>query len=1136
MNRTLRQRPACAAQPTMTSLPMRAPGRTGLAAAILAALPMLATAQEAAPPGAEVRYTPITGSAVPLYPSAGSPAPTPEAPSLFATPGTAGAPHAARLVVTVARDAIPADGQTPTRISVQVYGPDGKPATEPVLVTIEVSGGRVQVPGATTDETGPGRGDLDPRAPGVQMRAEHGVVEFNLLAPFEPQDVRLRVSAGGQSAEGTVSFVPEMREWIAAGLLEGVVNFRRSTRLDTNRPDDGFEREIRSWEREFNSGKANVGARAAFFLRGVIKGEYLLTAAYDSDKDTRSRLQRDVDPDAYYPVYGDASIRGSDARSAERLYVRVDKHKNYLLYGDFQTGGSAAAVGFAPGPGSSAPLALRSLGNYNRSATGVRTHAEGEQGVVNAFAMRDSLRQIVEEFASQGSGPYAVRGGAAIEGSEQVEIITRDRNNPALILDVKTLSVLADYTFEPFSGRLILTQPLPAYDANLNPLSLRVSYEIDQGGEQYWVGGVDGQWRASPGIEIGGSLVSDRNPIAQYELASANAGVRLGERTMLVVEAARSRTDTGAAASSSFTSPALQNHLGEAAGNAVRVEVHHADERLDARLVAGRSDTEFYNPSAPFNAGQGSVKANAAYALTPGVKAYVEAVRSEDRNTDGGVPISDQSGAQVGALVKLSETVTLDAGVRHLRESAGKRRIATSPFSDTTGLTGSNATGNGGGLAGWGNAQLNSTTGLGSGTALTDTALAAADSTTARVGLGWQVAERWTVGGEVEQDIDGADRKRAALGADYRLTERTKVYGRFERQTGLGSLYQQTDALGASTGNVFVAGLASTVWRDTQLYSEYRLRDSVNGRDLQQAAGVRDSWDLGAGLRLGGALEQVRSLNERAPSATAASLSLDDVRDPRWRWSNKLEYRRSSDYQSSSTDTTDDAFHTWLWQFIAAHKIDRDWTMLARNYLLRTDYRARGDIYQDRVQFGLAYRATDTNRINALAKYEYKIENDQSGLGTPTGSTTAAAFDERTHIVSAHADYHPSRPWWMTGRVAAQWTKGVYENAVLDRYHGRLLSGRVVYDLSEHWDLGAIGSVFDDNTGGRQYGAGMEVGYLLAQNLWLSAGFNFTGFSATRDLAGGEYTNRGAYLRLRFKFDEHLFASDDPVVNRSLDR
>ena len=37
-----------------------------------------------------------------------------------------------------------------------------------------------------------------------------------------------------------------------------------------------------------------VGARAAFFLKGVIRGDLLLTAGYDSDKDTRARLLRDV--------------------------------------------------------------------------------------------------------------------------------------------------------------------------------------------------------------------------------------------------------------------------------------------------------------------------------------------------------------------------------------------------------------------------------------------------------------------------------------------------------------------------------------------------------------------------------------------------------------------------------------------------------------------------------------------------------------------------------------------------------------------------------------------------------------------------------------------------------------------------
>jgi hypothetical protein len=48
---------------------------------------------------------------------------------------------------------------------------------------------------------------------------------------------------------------------------------------------------------------------------------------------------------------------------------------------------------------------------------------------------------------------------------------------------------------------------------------------------------------------------------------------------------------------------------------------------------------------------------------------------------------------------------------------------------------------------------------------------------------------------------------------------------------------------------------------------------------------------------------------------------------------------------------------------------------------------------------------------------------------------------------------------------------------------------------------------------------GAEVGHLLKDNLWLSAGYNVTGFH-DRDLSAENYTDRGAYLRVRFKFDE----------------
>ena len=94
----------------------------------------------------------------------------------------------------------------------------------------------------------------------------------------------------------------------------------------------------------------------------------------------------------------------------------------------------------------------------------------------------------------------------------------------------------------------------------------------------------------------------------------------------------------------------------------------------------------------------------------------------------------------------------------------------------------------------------------------------------------------------------------------------------------------------------------------------------------------------------------------------------------------------------------------------------------------------------------------------------------------------------------------------------------------------------MVYDLSENWDVGVMASAQFGQRGAVQSAYGLEAGYLLRQNLWLSAGVNFTGFEGDTDLVGYEYTRAGVYLRLRFKFDEHLFKGSDREVNRSLDR
>ena len=67
----------------------------------------------------------------------------------------------------------------------------------------------------------------------------------------------------------------------------------------------------------------------------------------------------------------------------------------------------------------------------------------------------------------------------------------------------------------------------------------------------------------------------------------------------------------------------------------------------------------------------------------------------------------------------------------------------------------------------------------------------------------------------------------------------------------------------------------------------------------------------------------------------------------------------------------------------------------------------------------------------------------------------------------------------------------------------------------------------------RQYAYGLEVGYVVMDNLLVTLGYNWSGFR-DGDLTGGDYTNRGWVFGMRYKFDEDLFKKNDPAVNKTL--
>lgn len=1014
------------------------------------------------------------------------------------------------LVVEVDHDALPADGQTANRVHVRVVDAQHKPLQGTAFVTIEVSGGRVLLDGAQTDELGPGKLDADRVVRGTQLKVTNGVAEFSLLAPSTPGDVRLRITAGNESAQGIVSYVPALRDWIAAGLVEGVIALGRKGQdaVQPTRFDDGFEQEIRHFQRTFNGNREGLALHTEVFLKGKISGDKLLTLAYNSDKDTQNRLFGDVKPEEFYPVYGDSALHGNDAVSSSKLYVRVDSAKEYVLYGDFNSSDTIAARLTGSGVDN---IRVRDLGDYQRKLLGVKWHGESSRYAADAFASRDTLHQMVEEFRGLGtSGPYAVSSNSAVAGSESLEIVVRDRNQPSLILSVTPLSALLDYTFEPFSGQILLKQPLPAYDANLNPVSLRIRYDVDQGGTSFWLLGANAQVKLTDKVEVGGSAIDDRNPVTPYKMQSANTVVRLGEKSVVIAEVAH--TDSTGMMNADGTL-----NLNDVSGEAWRVDWRSHDDNLDANVKFGKSNIGFNNPSSSLNGGREEGSVNAKYKVSQQWSVFGLALTSADMSTDG-----RRNVGEVGVAYQANDKLTLQLGLRRIQETAASAQPVAGGFGNT-------GDGIGGGFFGNGSTAINPLTGQPTLTPSNQFPTTGGDSkpnpieaTTLHVAAKYQVSEKFALNGEFERDVSGEDKQRLALGSDYQFGERSRVYARFEQQTGLASAFSINPA---DRSKVFVAGVDTTYMQGGQLYNEYRLRDAMSSdlsssRDLQLATGARNSFDVAEGLRMNTQIERLKSLAGASPDTIALAYGVDYTANPLWKASGRIEYRHAYNPPDATTDQRQDS---WLSTLSFARKLDRDWTMLARNYLLINDaYATPGKHIQDRVQIGAAYRDTDTNRLDVLSKYEYKT--DRNGEADPTSNP-----DTRAHIVSVNANYHPNRPLWLDGRLAAKYSIDSFGG-----YKAYLAGGRVIYDITEKIDLGVLTNTMVSPTGkATQYAHGVEAGYNLAQNLWLSAGYIWRGFHDT-DLTGSDYTDHGLFIRIRFKFDENLLAGKNPDINRSL--
>ncbi len=529
---------------------------------------------------------------------------------------------AARLLLRATTDELPADGGRSTLpVELLLVDADGTPVSGVSFVTLVSARGRF------VGE------DLRPGEPGHQVRVENGRAKVVLQSSERAGRFRLEARTGELVAGLNLVQLASGRPLIAAGSIDAGLTLPIGGGV--SRTDDGIE----------------LDSRAAIFLKGAIAGNAQLTLAYDSDRARDSALLADAVTEdiGIYPVTGDASLRGYEARSRSPLYVRIERDRSSLMWGDYLT---------------DAYTELDDLARAQRTLTGFNGVWDTGVTRVQAFAAEQSAMRRGERFPGNGTAMlYELAGAPIVPNSEVIERVVTSRDNPGLEIAAERLVPGLDYRLDPATGQLAFADPVPSADAALNPVSIRASYDIDTGGDanSHLVAGARIERAFGERLTLGASLTDDADPLAGATLASVQG------RTIL---------DGRLGATALAASAATMHHVDGRDGAAARLGIEHAWGEAGVHLTSltwARAGSDFDNPAAGIAAGRTEWRLDHRQRLGTATSLLVEALESA---SEGGGEIAAEryrSAALIGEreLGRWSARV----GVRRIGSSAGDESV-----------------------------------------------------------------------------------------------------------------------------------------------------------------------------------------------------------------------------------------------------------------------------------------------------------------------------------------------------------------------------------------------------------------------------------------------------------------------------
>lgn len=346
--------------------------------------------------------------------------------------------------------------------------------------------------------------------------------------------------------------------------------------------------------------------------------------------------------------------------------------------------------------------------------------------------------------------------------------------------------------------------------------------------------------------------------------------------------------------------------------------------------------------------------------------------------------------------------------------------------------------------------------------------------------------------------------KRTRVGLDQRIT----------KGLSLNVSHEIQDGENASSANTIV-GITANPWTGSSITAATDIITQDAGRNIGATLGVdqqvilNKNWSGSFGLTRRQQLASdgtIDPLEDIVPDAAISPLEVDQdftsiyvgagYRDQVTNGSARVEVRQS------------DLGQRYTYVAGAAREVSEQLSFAGAARVEDQDNEIEPDSRSIDARLGAAWRPRNATGLIAFNRFDIKSEQTAGEFKSwkvVNNLALNALIDERVQVSLNHGFKYSS--------IEAD---GLANNGVT-----QLFGTEARVDITKNVDIGVQGSaLYSHNSGTVEYSYGPSIGISPAKNIWISAGWNFEGFS-DEDFAAAEFTNKGPFIKLRIKFDQN---------------